>query len=508
MSCKEFNTKPAEIIIKDIKWKYDLSSLSISKNIAGESSAIFTLTFIDEDIKPIEVGTPVFIYMYFKGVRNLVFGGIISNLSSEPIRNGYKKQLFLNVECAGFSKILERRNTFFYLINPIKYKEVVENIVNILGDDGITKGIIEGSENIPSDFEFEGGSFGEFLDELADLIGYIWYVDQNRKLYFVKEYPSSVGNYYFITKNDYQLELSSRNDNNYYNKVIVKSQNFHIVLEDTTEITKRKGLFGSGVFGKILREKEIETPESAKTLAENFLYKHSYNRQEFNIITSELIDLNKEFNINWQGFIYKVIATEIQIIQKGELVQFVSHLEYKPPSPKQLKYSFWKDQIKGIITTNSNNQKQVKGKQPKFIKVINSTFQLTSDDSEALVMIECSYSVPKDGKGDVEIYIDNKFIGSIRTGTVSANDTKTFKYDLKKGVHKISGMIEQLSTADINDGFVANRLNNIDFFVFSENLKITTKNNRINLLDSKKDDLFTNGTSAIKEIDGNIFLIY
>jgi len=508
MNCKEFKTKYAEIIIQNKKWKYDLESLDISKNIVGESQASFTLTFIQNAIQPIDIGTPVNIYMEINGVRELVFGGIISNLSSNPIRNGYKAQLFLDVECEGFAILLERRNTYFYVINPITYKQCVENLISLANDDGFSTGIIEGDEQIPSDFEFEGGTFAEFLDNLADLIGYMWYVDYEQKVHFVKEYPKNNQTYDFINKGSYQLSLSSRNANNYFNKVIVQAENFHIVLEDSAEINKRKSLFGSGVYGKILREKEIKTPDDARILAQNFLEQNSFNRQEFAITTNEFIRLNNEFIIKWQGFDYTVIATELSIRQSAILPFFEYKLEYKPPLPKKLKYHYWKEEIKEIITTNSQNQKEVKSVKPKFQKIKTRDFELTKDDSEVMIIVEASYSTNRDSKGDIEVYLDGKFIGSIRTGSAGGTLTKTIQVDLKKGSHTVTAKIESLSSADISAGFLPNKLTDFEYSVYSPFLKTTTKRNERLRLTERLNSNFTDGTSKILEIDGNIYEVY
>jgi len=117
-----------------------------------------------------------------------VFGGIITNAPQERpgTGTGDTTTIYVEVMASGYSVIPARRvanlsyssKTCGYIANDM--------ITQYLTSDGITAGTINDGTTLDS-YSAEGKSIKMVLDELADISGFKWYIDNDKELMFVQD---------------------------------------------------------------------------------------------------------------------------------------------------------------------------------------------------------------------------------------------------------------------------------------------------------------------------------
>jgi len=177
--------RPPKIFIPDeygqiIDIADHVQSLSISDDINHRSSA--TIRIIDDDNSFGHIVTGMNVSVEYNG--DLIFAGICTSVRKTYL-GGFNDPIQIELDCADYTLLVARRIGRFSSDEPITCGEIVENIYNTyLVDEGLEIGRIDPGEEIPV-ATFQMKSISEIFDTLAEISGYIWFVDYDRKLYFI-----------------------------------------------------------------------------------------------------------------------------------------------------------------------------------------------------------------------------------------------------------------------------------------------------------------------------------
>lgn len=123
------------------------------------------------------------IQIYLGG--DLIFGGIVDTVKSSLVgsENSFKR---IDVSGIDYTVIAERRVISYVYNNNIFAGQIVQNILNnYLSEESIEVGeILNGEELERAVFPLK--TIKEIFDTLATISGYIWFIDYDKKLYFIE----------------------------------------------------------------------------------------------------------------------------------------------------------------------------------------------------------------------------------------------------------------------------------------------------------------------------------
>ncbi len=180
-------------------------SLSISNRIEERSVAGFTVVDVAESLS-FPRGTPVWIY---DTGSTLIFGGYVN--SSKIVRMSPSKGRYHQIKCMDYHYAVDKRLVAeSYLSQTCGF--IVQDIFdNYLDEEGVTVGTIEaGPTLVEAIFNYVRAS--DAFDSLAEKAGKIWYIDENKALYFVDRTTASAP--FNVTGDDMMKGLSSLSNNN------------------------------------------------------------------------------------------------------------------------------------------------------------------------------------------------------------------------------------------------------------------------------------------------------
>ena len=164
----------------DLTTYYRPSTLEIQDEINARSVARFQL--VDKTgALDVDDGLPIEIYNYS---GSLIYGGFVFYPKRmNPIGTD---AIFYDIECVDQQCIADR-----YLVAESYANQTAGTIVrdlmnNYLIADGITEGTIQNGNVLAIAKFIRTGTVTDALNQLADVSGYIWYIDFDKKLYFIE----------------------------------------------------------------------------------------------------------------------------------------------------------------------------------------------------------------------------------------------------------------------------------------------------------------------------------
>lgn len=202
------------------------------------------------------------------------FGGVVQTIVGSHSSNYVR----YTVTATSYEQITDRR-TIQVDYNGVTCGSIATAMVGILASEGITAGTIDAGATIS--YTKNAVSVREVLDEIATASGYVWYINNDKELFFQEDYIYTDG---VALPNDYALTNSNQTLKSYYNKIFVlgaKDEDGAQIVgsaSDTVEQTRMSGLFGSGVYGTIIRSSSTVSDVEANTLATQELKRRSYER--------------------------------------------------------------------------------------------------------------------------------------------------------------------------------------------------------------------------------------
>ncbi len=187
-----------------------LDTLEISDDSNHRSTASFTVLDNGRSLT-LQKGMEVKIYN-----GSLIFAGIIDSVEEQLIfyENAVKQ---INVNVVDYTVITERRIVSYAYNDYIFCGEIVEDIYEeYLEEEGLTVGEIQYGEELPR-VVFPFKTIAEIFDTLAQISGYIWFIDYDKKLYFIER--STFSSDWDIMGYDDLLEFSVTDGNPQYRNV-------------------------------------------------------------------------------------------------------------------------------------------------------------------------------------------------------------------------------------------------------------------------------------------------
>lgn len=215
----------------------------------------------------------------------LVFGGIIKTIpKNRPgAGTGVDTIIFVDITSDGFHSIPARRTVTLFRKNVTAGDIVRETIDKFLSQEGITEGTILAGASIDV-YDQRVKSLKEVFDELADMSGFKWFIDNAKALQFKQEDPVVVAAHDIIEGGiftDFRDVNVEENSDNYRNKQFVvgavqdDGRSLFFFKELTDEILARQGIEGgTGVYGNVLQDTNINNLVDAETAADNLLKRH------------------------------------------------------------------------------------------------------------------------------------------------------------------------------------------------------------------------------------------
>lgn len=182
-------------------------SLGIDMMIEERSTASFIVIDLDAAWTFYEK-QPVAIYKTL-ATGPLLFTGFIDSIVTN--RLGATGGVFHSITCCDNHYCADKRLAAeSYESQTAEY--IVEDLLTkYLADEGVTEGSIQGSAVTIKELVVNYARVSESLDKLAELCNYIWWIDENKKLYFVDRssidapwdytYDASVGSPKLTTQN-------------------------------------------------------------------------------------------------------------------------------------------------------------------------------------------------------------------------------------------------------------------------------------------------------------------
>lgn len=162
----------------DYSGKLQPDSFRFTNSINQRGRATFTLVDTSQTIH-FSIGEPVQIT---QSGTTLIFAGLIDEVDEKaPISGGVT---FVTVTCSDYMQLADR----FFVAD--KYEDmlagvIVRDILNSatpLADEGVTEGYIADGVKVSVPFRYKQAS--KALTEIADMVGFVWYIDHQKRLYF------------------------------------------------------------------------------------------------------------------------------------------------------------------------------------------------------------------------------------------------------------------------------------------------------------------------------------
>ena len=215
---------------------------------------------------------------------SLLFGGIIKTAPQHRpgVGIGTDTIIFVDVTSNGYHSIPQRRTVSAWYRNILAGDIVKDFRDKYLSEEGITAGTISNGATLVA-YNARVKSLKEVLDELADISGFKWYIDNSKALQFKQE-DAIVAAAHDIVEGgvftDFRDVSVEENLETYRNKQVI----IGAVQEDGSpllfakqldaEITARQAVEGgSGVYGDIFIDGSITTGADAEIIADNMLKK-------------------------------------------------------------------------------------------------------------------------------------------------------------------------------------------------------------------------------------------
>jgi hypothetical protein len=264
----------------DLTANLALGSLRITLKANGVRSA--SLSLIDT-LQRVHDGSDLRIF----DNGQLLFGGIVNSVSGRfitPITEQFPLVQY-DASSDGYNYIASRRTVNLYY-QTATAGAIAQDLRSILSTDSITSGTISNGADV-TQFKAQYKSVKEILDDLASVSGYVWYIDNERRLQFVEEQGVSNAPYELVrngTFTDFNGLSWSGSLVNYANRVIVLGGNGsngdQVILskdepDEIAERTQEAGGLSSGIYGAVVQDSNVRSQFWANVVADTHLRKYA-----------------------------------------------------------------------------------------------------------------------------------------------------------------------------------------------------------------------------------------
>ena len=202
-----------------------------------------------------------------------VFAGPIQLANIRRIGNSQSSKVNIDFQSSGYNTVPQRRTVEDEFFDTTAKVIVEFQVDNYLSAEGITKGTIETGADIDEypQSGLDGKNIKEILDDMAEISGCVWYIDQNRALHFITldtitdapETLEDAGTF----KDFWDVEVVQSLED-YRNKQFVKGgidddgDLIFVGSTDYDEVNERQLLEGgTGVYGNVLENNNLTFAE-------------------------------------------------------------------------------------------------------------------------------------------------------------------------------------------------------------------------------------------------------
>lgn len=193
---------------------FSVSSFSINESDGQRNTATFVAPKLQGDQRPI-IGSPVAIY--FDGV--LIFAGSVDSVSEKRYAGDSTEQrMEYQVQCVDYNQLADRFLVASSFEAGLTFRDIVLDLMtNYLGLEGVTEGEIATGPTLGR-VVYPYMPVAQCFNELANLVGWSWNIDYNKKLYF-RPPASSVVDWTITEPVDMLTALTVKRDRSQYRNV-------------------------------------------------------------------------------------------------------------------------------------------------------------------------------------------------------------------------------------------------------------------------------------------------
>jgi hypothetical protein len=113
---------------------------------------------------------------------DIIFGGIISEAKKEQLTPPWASCIH-HIACTDYHALADRR-VFLAAYEETTGADIVYDVLDVLSEEGVTEGEIQAGEDLEN-LSFNRVMCSEALEKAAELCGFTWFIDQEKRLYFV-----------------------------------------------------------------------------------------------------------------------------------------------------------------------------------------------------------------------------------------------------------------------------------------------------------------------------------
>ncbi|MEN8493482.1 hypothetical protein ABFB50_00650 [Dehalococcoides sp. THU3] len=248
-------------------------SLRIKREAEGRNECGFTLIAPYSNYNP-AIGAEVIARLD----DYVVFGGVIKERRIQRLNKNGVIYSSVQVTGQGYNHIPKRRTVQYRPDNVSAGHAVRYMLENVLTDEGITEGIIEDGIALFG-YDAELKSVRDILDDLAQSCSFKWYIDDEKKLFFLKSDTVDDAPFQIIESSaeftDFsEVEVTDTLEG-YRNKQFVRAGDRIIVKQNDSEILARAAVEGgTGVYGEVEENTNVQERTDAENLAEELLFRY------------------------------------------------------------------------------------------------------------------------------------------------------------------------------------------------------------------------------------------
>lgn len=252
-------------------------SINVTLRPNGERSASVSFYLTTPSIKD---GDEIEIFDGTQTTANKIFGGIINSYSAQlitPITDQYPV-FQIDVSSDGYG-ILAQRRVVNYTGTNKNVADIVRDVYEILTTETVFEEYFQPGPTLTT-YTAKYKTIAEVLDDMANVAGYVWYIDNSRALSFVPHWSGESAPFELVQggpfKDFHELSWSGGLDN-YSNKVfVVGSGTIVAVRENSAEIAERAleaDGQGTGVYGSVIEDTNITSLATANNVGDQSLLK-------------------------------------------------------------------------------------------------------------------------------------------------------------------------------------------------------------------------------------------
>ncbi len=372
---------------------------------------------------------------------NRLYGGIVGQIEKNIIS---PTKLSLSISTTNYESILARRTVNSAYTNKTAGFIVKSFLASSLAQEGITEGLVDDGILIPS-ISWTIRNIRDILDEIAEMSGFVWWIDDFKKLYFTasKTYTDcafkydvngAVNNLDNVEYPKFTEDLTQYANTVYLiGKLIDGKTTVNVSAVNTDEILRMQSVHGgSGVYGKVVNLQNLSNTVDAEKAAQKILQDSSVRPIVITLQTESTVDINQKILINIpiigvsnQTYVITQIKTRMKkdrtFIHALIIKNIIKIVEVEGvPTPKPIEgRKTWVDEFKALKNTNKIDQNSGNG-------ALSAIESFVEKDNGILVYVE-GLELP-------EKYIPT-FSGSQLTGIIVTNNTgtRTVPYSIESG---------------------------------------------------------------------------